>query len=114
MKRKTKLTKEERTIVDKYIEEFDINSNVKQLKTICYNFIRLSEAYDFLRLIKTGTAQNWMRLTYDKYKESLFTEKDMIHIINRVYEFHCNDLPEEKCEYVINQIDFKKKFNHLM
>ena len=114
MKRKTKLTKEERTIVDKYIEEFDIDNNVKQLKTICYNFIRLSEAYDFLRLVKTGTAQNWMRLTYDRYKEGLFTEKDMIQIINRVYEIYENYLPEEKSEYVIKQIEFKKRFNHLM
>lgn len=114
MKRKMKLTKEERTIVDKYIEEFEINSNVKQLKTICYNFIRLSEAYDFLRLVKEGTAQNWMRIIYNKYKEGLFTEKDMIQIINRVYKFYANYLPEEKCEYVIDQIDFKKRFNHLM
>lgn len=114
MKRKTKLTKEERTIVDKYIESFEINSNVKTIKTICYNFIRLSAAYDFLRLIKTGTAQNWMRLTYNEYKEGLFTEKDMIQIINRVYEIYKNYLPEEKSRYVIDQIDFKKRFNHLM
>lgn len=114
MKRKTKITKEERTIVDKYIETFEIDNNVKQIKTICYNFIRLSAAYDFLRMVKTGTAQNWMRLTYDEYKKGLFTEKDMIQIINRVYEFHCNDLPEEKSEYVIDQIDFKKRFCHLM
>ena len=114
MKRKMKLTKEERTIVDKYIETFEIDSNVKQLKTICYNFIRLYAAYDFLRLVKNGTAQNWMRLTYDRYKEGLFEEKDMIQIINRVYEFYQNYLPEEKTGYVIDQIDFKKRFGHLM